>query len=69
MRYGSIGLVKKQKVVQSFSVSILCEGHIYKEFRNMIFQIFQHVSGVPQGGSTLRKEDFQVTPIALLLVV
>ena len=33
-------------------VGILCE---YKEFRNMIFQFFRHVSGVPQGGSTLKK--------------
>ena len=32
-----LGWVKKQKVVKSFPASILCEGHIYKDFRNIIF--------------------------------
>ena len=29
--------------------------------------IFRHVLGVPQGGSTLKKVDFQVTSITLCL--
>ena len=67
--YIRLGWAKKTKVVQSFSASILCEGHMYKDFRNIIFQIFRHVLGVPQGGSNINKVDFQVTPIALLLGV
>ena len=38
--YALLGWVKKQKVVQSFSASILCEGHIYKDFRKYFFLFF-----------------------------
>ena len=60
---------QKTKGVQSLSASMLCEGHMYKDFINIIFQIFLHVLGVPQGGSNTNEVDFQVTPIALLLGV
>ena len=66
--YGSVGYAKKTKVVQRFSASILCAEHMYKDFRFDFF-LNRHALGVPQGGSTLKKVDFQVTPIALLLGV
>ena len=65
----SLGWLRKTKVVQSLSASILCEGNIYMDFRNTIFEIFRHVLGVPQGGSTVKKVDFQVAPITLLMVL
>ena len=60
--YVTLGCFIITKVVQSF----LCDGCIFKDIRNIFFLVFRHCLGVPQGGSTLRKVDFQVTPIALL---
>ena len=42
---------------------------MYKDIRKIIFNFFEHGLGVPQGGSTIKKVDFQVTPISMLLGV
>ena len=67
--YKAVGCNRKTKVVQIYSASILCDGCIYKDFRNIVFKFFRQFLGVPQGGSTSKKVDFQVTPIALLMGV
>ena len=65
----ALGCPRKTKVVPKISASILRDGCIYKDFRNIFFFIFRQFLGVPQGGSTRNKLDFQVAPIALLLGV
>ena len=62
IKYYRVGCTKKTKGVQSFSASILCEGDMYMDVRKQSL-------GVPQGGSTLKKVDFQVTLISLVLGV
>ena len=57
--YGTLGCFIKTKVVQSFSASILCDGCIYKDFRNILLKKIHQFLGVPQGGSTLKKVNFQ----------
>ena len=69
MYLGNFRVAQKNQSCSKFSASILCEGHIYNDFRNINFYNFLHVLEVPQGGSTLKKMDFQVTSIALLLGV
>ena len=61
-------IYNKQKLFKVLEQVSYVRG-IYKDFRNIIFNCFWHRLGVPQEGSTLRKVDFQVTPIALLLGV
>ena len=57
---GPLGWLRKTKVVQSFSASILCEGHIYKDFGNTFLKKFRNFLGVPQGGQLFKKWIFKL---------
>ena len=61
----NIGCVgQKTKSCSKFSGSLLCEGHIYKDFRNYFIFIFQYGLGVRHwGDQLLKKWIFKLLPV------
>ena len=54
-----IGWFKKIKSVQIYSASILCGALLHKDYRNIFIFSHKWVLRVSQGGSILKKVDFQ----------